>query len=73
MEQAARGEDAEPVRGEPELLADEHRPQGDAARVALGVLVLLGQAHGQGADAGAEEGVLGLDELARARAAGERA
>jgi hypothetical protein len=41
--------------------------------VLLRVLVLLGEAQREGADAGAEEGVLGGDELAGARAARERA
>jgi hypothetical protein len=73
VQQPTCGERAKLVRGEAELLADEHGPQGHSARMTLRVLVLLGQAHGQGADAGAEERLLGLDELARSRPAGQRA
>jgi hypothetical protein len=73
VEQAPGGEDAKPRGGQPELLADLDRAQRDPARVHLGVLVLLAEAEGEGTDPGAEERLLGRDELARPRTARERA
>ena len=60
------------LAGEPELLADLHRAQRDAARVPLRVRVLVGEAHSQRAHVRAEEDVLRGDEIRAAQVAGKR-
>ena len=73
MEQSADRERAQARRREPERLAELDRERGDAARVLLGRGVLLGQAHHQRADTGAEERLLGDDDLGGPQVADERA
>ncbi len=70
---AADRERSQPARREAELLADLDGAQRDAARVLLGVLVLLGEPERDRADVRAEEDLFGGDEIGRMEVAGERA
>ncbi len=72
VDEAADRQRAEPAGREPELLADLDGTQRDATRVALGVGVLLGERHRQGANLGAEEDVLGRNEVGTAEVTGQR-
>src|SRR5918996_1116629 len=60
-------------RSKAKLFAHLHGAKGDAPRVLLGGLVLLGQALHEGVDPRAEEGLLFRDELGGAEVAHERA
>ena len=63
---------AQPAGREAEPLADLDGAQRDAARVLLGVVVLLREPSGQRAHLGAEEGLLLRDELRRGEVAEQR-
>ena len=73
VQQTADREAAQARGREAELLADLDRERGDAAGVLLGRRVLLGEAHHERAHAGAEERLLGGDDLAGAEVPDERA
>src|ERR671919_2113785 len=73
VKQSPGGQRAETVGRQPQLLADLDGAQGYPPGALLRVLVLLCEADHEGADAGAEEGLLGGDQLPGPRSAGERA
>ena len=73
VQQASRRELAQTRGRQRELLPHLDRQQCHPARVALGVFVLRGELPHETTDLGAEERLLGRDELGAAQVAGERA
>jgi hypothetical protein len=72
VHESAGGERAHAAGRETELLADLDRAERYAARVLLRVLVLLREADREGANVGAEERLLGRDQVGAADVADER-
>ena len=72
MDERACGEGADANRREVELFADLDREQGHAARVLLGVGVLLGEPDGERPHVRAEVRLFGRDEVCTAEISRER-